>query len=151
MKKFLLAASLALAAPAFAADIGVSVQISQPGVYGRIDIGRFPQPQVIVAQPIYVQRPTVVMQRPDPVYLWVPPGHRKNWKKHCSAYNACGVPVYFVKDDWYESNVRRAEYRDDRRDDRQGARYDDRGPGKGNGHGNDHGKKEKKEKKDKHD
>ena len=33
---------------------GVSVQISQPGVYGRIDIGRFPQPQVVVAAPVIV-------------------------------------------------------------------------------------------------
>jgi len=72
MKKFLLAAGLTLAAPAFAADVGVSIEISQPGVYGRIDMGRFPQPQVIVAQPIFVQQPTVVVQRPDPVYLWVP-------------------------------------------------------------------------------
>jgi len=126
MKKIFLTAglalALALAAPAFAVDVGVSIQVSQPGVYGRIDIGRFPQPQVIVAQPIYVQRPTIVVQRPDPVYLWVPPGHRKNWKKHCRDYGACGVPVYFVRHDWYDSNVRRADLRDDRRGDRYGER-----------------------------
>ncbi|MBA2722933.1 MAG: hypothetical protein H0U56_08555 [Methylibium sp.] len=143
MKHILLAAALSLAAPAFAADVGVSVEISQPGVYGRVDIGRYPQPQVIVAQPIFVQRPTVVVQRPDPVYLWVPPGHRKNWKKHCRDYSACGVPVYFVKDDWYDSNVRHADFRDHRRDDRREDRFSDRGYGKD---------KEKKGKgKDKHD
>lgn len=144
MKNILLAAGLALAAPAFAADVGVSLQISQPGVYGRVDIGRFPQPQVIVAQPVFVQRPTVVVQRPDPVYLWVPPGHRKNWKKHCRDYGACGVPVYFVRDDWYDSHVRRADLREDRRDDRRDDRYDDRGHGK-------HKEKKDKHKKDKHD
>ena len=44
------------ASPAMAADIGVSVQISQPGVYGRIDIGQFPQPQVWVPQPVLLLR-----------------------------------------------------------------------------------------------
>ena len=37
----LIAASL----PAFAqTNVGVSVAVSQPGVYGRIDIGNVPQP-----------------------------------------------------------------------------------------------------------
>ncbi len=113
----LLAASL----PGLAAnvDVGVSIGISQPGVYGRIDIGRFPQPQLIVQQPVYVGRPVIV--QPEPVYLWVPPGHQKNWRKHCSRYDACGVPVYFVQDRWYRDNVieRRQDRRDDRRDDRE--------------------------------
>jgi hypothetical protein len=87
------------------------VQISQPGVYGRIDSGRFPQPQVVMAQPVIITRPVVVVQQalppppPQPVYMWVPPGHQKNWRKHCSRYRACGVPVYFVQDQWYGENV----------------------------------------------
>ena len=136
MKTPLLAVcALALAAPSFAADVGVSVSVSQPGVYGRVDIGRFPQPQVVVAQPVIVQRPVIVHQpqpqmvvvQPEPVYMWVPPGHRKNWRKHCAHYNACGVPVYFVRDDWYGSNVHRGPGRDRDRD-------DDRGHGHGRGH-----------------
>jgi hypothetical protein len=104
------AAVLSLAAvPAVQAadvDIGVSIGISQPGVYGRIDIGRFPQPQVIVAQPVIVTPPRMVVGRPvQPVYMWVPPGHRKQWRKHCGGYGACGVPVVFVQDDWYEHHV----------------------------------------------
>ncbi len=86
-------------------DVGVSVQISQPGVYGRIDIGRFPQPQVVVAQPVIIARPPVVVAAPEPVYLWVPPGHRKNWRRYCGQYHACGVPVYFVEDRWYREHV----------------------------------------------
>jgi hypothetical protein len=87
-------------------DVGVSVQISQPGVYGRIDIGRFPQPQVIVTQPVVVVPPRVIVAHPvQPVYMWVPPGHRKNWRKHCAGYGACGVPVYFVRHDWYDRHV----------------------------------------------
>lgn len=107
--RILTAASLAaLALPSFAGnvDVGVSVQISQPGVYGRIDIGRFPQPQVVVAQPVLVVPPRVVVAQPvQPVYMYVPPGHRKNWRKHCADYGACGVPVYFVRHDWYDQNV----------------------------------------------
>ena len=99
--------ALAHAGSAAAADVGVSVHISQPGVYGRIDIGRFPQPQVVLAQPVVIVRPVVVHQAPppQPVYMWVPPGHRQNWRKHCGKYNACGVPVYFVQDQWYGEHV----------------------------------------------
>jgi hypothetical protein len=127
---FTLAAALLAGAlatpPAHATDIGVSIQISQPGVYGRIDIGQFPRPQVVVAQPVIIERPVRVVERVEPVYLWVPPGHRKNWRKHCREYGACGVPVYFVQDGWYDKNVR------------------PHGKGKGKdrekGHGNGHGK-----------
>ena len=121
-----LSASLLATLPARAADVGVSVQISQPGVYGRIDIGRFPQPQVVVAQPVIIQRPVYVQQpqqmyrAPEPVYMWVPPGHRKNWRKHCREYNACGVPVYFVRDDWYDRKVK--GHGRDHDDDRKGKR-----------------------------
>lgn len=117
-----------------AADVGVSVSISQPGVYGRIDIGRFPQPAVIVNQPIIVQR---VVQVREPVYMWVPPGHRKNWSKHCGQYGACGAPVYFVSDGWYDQNVRHASgpRNDWRHDDRKHkGKHDDH---RGGRHGRD--------------
>lgn len=128
----------AAGAPALAADVGVSVHISQPGVYGRVDIGRFPQPQVLVAQPVVVyQRPAAVVQ---PVYMWVPPGHRQNWRRYCGAYNACGVPVYFVQDQWYDQHVyphghgkykkkHKYKYRD-REDHEDRDRHDDHGKGK---------------------
>ena len=32
-----------VAVPAIAADVGVSVQVGEPGFYGRIDIGRSPR------------------------------------------------------------------------------------------------------------
>lgn len=101
------AVSLAsVAGAAGATDVGVSVEVSQPGVYGRIDIGRFPQPQVIVPQPVVIAPQPVVVARPvQPAYLWVPQGHRKHWSKHCHQYNACGVPVYFVRHDWYHDHV----------------------------------------------
>jgi len=95
------AASTAFAtAPALAADVGVSVSVGQPGFYGRIDIGTFPQPRVIYARPIVIQPVAVVSQ---PIYLHVPPGHAKNWRKHCHKYNACNQPAYFVREEWYNN------------------------------------------------
>lgn len=124
MKSLLAAALVALALPALAADVGVSISISQPGVYGRVDIGRFPQPVVVLPQPVVVAAPTVVVRR-DPVYLWVPDEHRRHWKRHCKHYRACGVPVYFVQDRWYQDHVMR-----DRRGGKHG-RHDN--PGRGHG------------------
>ena len=127
MKKLLaIALTLGALAPAFAqTSVGVSIGINQPGVYGRIDIGNFPQPQLVYAQPVIITRPVQYVQQ-QPVYLYVPPGHQKNWRKHCGSYNACGQPVYFVKEQWvrerYEEN-----HRGDRRDD------DDHGHGHGKG------------------
>ncbi|MFD0668115.1 hypothetical protein ACT80S_10385 [Ramlibacter sp. MAHUQ-53] len=137
-----LACAVATLAPvaARATDVGVSVQISQPGVYGRIDIGRYPQPAIILPQPVVIvpPGPAYVVQQ-QPVYMWVPPGHRKKWSKHCHQYNACGVPVYFVRHDWYDSHVRHphpgaygpGDHRRDRGD------RDDKG-GRGRGHDRDH-------------
>ena len=98
-------AAAALSVPAWAGtDIGVSVGISQPGFYGRIDIGSVGAPPVLVyPQPvIIVPQRTVVVQQP--VYMHVPPGHAKNWRKHCARYDACGRPVYFVQEDWYQKH-----------------------------------------------
>ena len=110
MKRYVFSLLVAAAAlPAFAADVGVSVSVGQPGFYGRIDIGNAPPPQVIYAQPIIVQQ-VHVAQPSQPVYLRVPPGHAKKWSKHCHKYDACSRPVYFVKDDWYH-NVYVPHYR----------------------------------------
>ena len=137
MKKILFAAALAAcAAPAFA-QVGVSVNIGQPGFYGQINIGDFPQPQLVYAQPVVIQR------GPDydagPVYLHVPPGHEKHWDKHCAQYNACGRPVYFVRDDWYNReyvpHYQHGHGDHDDHDDRGGDH--DHGHGHGNGHGHD--------------
>jgi hypothetical protein len=127
-------------------DVGVSIEISQPGVFGRVDIGRFPQPQVVVQQPVLVMPPPRYVQvQPEPVYLWVPPGHRRDWRRHCNEYGACNVPVYFVSDRWYQGNVwqgrGRQEWRDDRRGgdgwDNRGGDHNDRGERR-HGHGRGH-------------
>jgi hypothetical protein len=76
--------------PAFATDVGVSVSVNRPGLYGRVDIGRVPAPAVLVyPQPVVVvQSPVAVYQQP--IYLRVPPGHAKDWRHHCGRYSACG-------------------------------------------------------------
>ncbi len=115
---------------AHAADVFVNATVSgvlAPGVYGRIDIGGAPPPPVLYPQPVLIARPAVaVAVPPPPLYLYVPPGHAKNWAKHCGKYNACGQPVYFVKTDAKGRYVR-----DD--DDRRGE--GNKGKGKGHGHG----------------
>jgi hypothetical protein len=113
----LLALLAAFAAPGFAQpNVGVSVGIHQPGVYGRIEIGNVPPP-VIYPQPVVIlPTPVAVYQRP--IYLYVPPGHQKHWGKHCARYNACGQPVYFVQERWVEEH--RHDHDDDDRRHRRG-------------------------------
>ena len=110
MKAFLFAVAMAatIAPPASAADVGVSISIGQPGFYGHIDIGNLPSPRLVYPQPVLVQ-PAGPEQ--PPIYLRVPPGHAKHWRKHCHEYNACGQRVYFVQDDWY-NNVYVPHYRE---------------------------------------
>ena len=103
MKRYVVSLLLAAATlPAFAADVGVSVTVGQPGFYGRIDIGNAPPPVLIYPQPVVTQR-GYGAQPPPPLYLHVPPGHAQKWSKHCHKYDACSRPVYFVKDDWYNN------------------------------------------------
>ena len=100
----ILAACGALLLPAVAAaQVGVSVNIGEPGFYGQINIGDFPQPQVIYSQPVIVDH--VPESYGPPMYLRVPPGYEKHWSRHCEQYNACGHRVYFVRDDWYRNQV----------------------------------------------
>jgi len=134
MKTILCTALLgACAAPVFAGDVGVSITVGQPGFYGQINIGNVPRPPVIFEQPVVIQ-PSAVVVAAAPIYLHVPPGHEKHWRKHCAEYNACGVPVYFVRDDWYNN-----EYVPHYRHDGDERGDDDHGHGHGRGHGHGHG------------
>jgi hypothetical protein len=74
-------------------------------------IGNQPPPPVVYAQPVLVQPVPVVLGAPpaEPIYLHVPPGHAKNWGKHCHEYHACNRPVYFVKSAEYEPGYRSRE------------------------------------------
>jgi hypothetical protein len=159
--------ALLISAGAQATDVGVSLQFGQPGFYGNLDIGNFQQPQLIYSEPRIVER--AYSPRP-PLYLVVPPGHSRHWRKNCRRYDACNRPVYFVQERWYNDVVvpryRGGYYsRDDRdgwrghdgrdrRDHRDNRSYDDHhrrdehrddgdrehGRGDDRGNGNGHGR-----------
>lgn len=150
-----LALALLAALASLPATAQVSVSIGQPGFYGRLDIGGFPPPPLLFAEPMII-RPAPVAY--PPIYLRVPPGHAKNWGRYCGRYSACGRPVYFVQDDWYRQEYApvyrerhhhhdrggyrdgyRAGYRDGDRDDDHRGRGD-RGDRGDHGHGHGHGR-----------
>lgn len=141
MKRFLIAASVVVATlsiPTHADDVGVSVSIGQPGFYGRIDIGGYPypQPQLIYREPRLIER--VYIDR-EPIYMRVPPGHAKNWRKYCHNYGACGERVYFVQDKWYNQEYApryQEQHRDSQnyqREERRKGNHGNQGNGKGRG------------------
>jgi hypothetical protein len=117
------------------AAVGVSVSVGEPGFYGRLDIGDFPRPQLVYAQPVIIERPVGVVY--EPVYLRVPASQSSEWRRYCRQYGACNRPVYFVQDRWY-NDVYVPRYRERHRD-RDGhpgkgwAKGHDKGHGKGHG------------------
>ena len=140
MKRFFILIGLSLTAfSSYAADTSVSIQVGQPGFYGRIDIGDFPRPEVIYTRPVVIEAPRRTRVVQEPIYLHVPPGHAKHWNKHCRKYNACGRPVYFVREEWY-NDVYVPRYHHDDHDNYSDRRHDDHDNGKrGNGHGKGRG------------
>lgn len=87
------------------AGVNVNVIVEgqvRPGVYGRVEVGSpSAPPPVWRAEPVII-RPVPQVVEVVPVYMHVPPGHARNWRKHCHRYGACGQPVYFVKSAEYE-------------------------------------------------
>jgi hypothetical protein len=127
----------ASALPLSATEVGVSITVGEPGFYGHLEIGTLDRPRLVYAQPILVERRYRALA---PVYLHVPPGHAKNWRRYCARYDACLRPVYFVRSDWYETvyapKYRKAhgqERREERREDREERREDRRESGRENG------------------
>ena len=110
-----LLACVGVAAPARAQNVSVGVTIAGevvPGVYGQVVLGNQPPPPVLYAQPM-IARPVVVAQpvAVEPIYLHVPPGHAKHWRKHCHEYHACDRPVYFVRSAEYEPGFNMERWR----------------------------------------
>jgi hypothetical protein len=135
MKTLFASAFSLLLAPVAFAQVSAHIDINQPGIYGRINIGQLPGVAVVQPQPIIVA-PAPVYVEQAPVYLYVPPEHQQNWRRYCGQYHACGQRVYFVREEWVRE------------------RYEQEHPGWEHGKKHNHGhdkedKKEKKEKKDK--
>ena len=126
MKKLLyVALALTGIGVAEASDLSVAIGFSMPGLYGQIDIGGQAPPAVIYPQPVLVMPAPALV---EPLYLHVPPGHEKHWRDHCAEYQACGRPVYFVREDWYQREYAPHHHHDE----------EDEGHAHGHGHGHDH-------------
>lgn len=133
MRRMTLLATLAAVAwfPAHAGtNVGVSIDINQPGVYGRIDIGNMPPPPVVYAQPVVIA-PAPIADYRRPIYLYVPPAHQAHWGRYCNNYAACGQPVYFVQETWVKERYHREH--GDRDDEDRDSRHRQK-----RGHGNKH-------------
>ncbi len=107
-----------------AGDLDIHVILSgqvAPGVYGQVQLGSGPPPPVVYAQPMLIEPQVAPL---PPVYLHVPPGHAKDWRKHCHEYHACNRRVYFVRSAEYEPDY---DHRDHDHDHDHGHdRHDDR-------------------------
>ncbi|QYF93422.1 hypothetical protein KY495_22600 [Massilia sp. PAMC28688] len=161
MKKYLLALCLATGSIAASAQ-NIDIQLGQTNYYGRIDLLNFGTPQLIYKEPMWVSRPANYRTIAT-LYLRVPPGHAKKWSKHCDRYDACGRPVYFVQDSWYNNTYvpryqkvhghgknKHPDHDDDRNfrlSDRAGTSYDGARGQHDDGHqGKDHKDKDHKDK-----
>ena len=135
-------------------NVGISIGINQPGVYGRINIGNLPPPPLVYAQPVLIAPPPVVVQR-APIYLYVPPTHQQNWARYCSRYSACGQPVYFVEERWVRERYehehpgwnngrhrgwdKHEDKHESKHEGKHGGKYKDHDDeGRGEGHGRGH-------------
>ncbi|HVC03020.1 MAG TPA: hypothetical protein VND80_12550 [Steroidobacteraceae bacterium] len=143
MKKILYIAALLAGPAAWAGNLGVSISINHPGIYGQINLGNVPAPQLIYARPVVIARPAYAVPMPAPIYLHVPPGYERHWRQHCEEYRACGRPVYFVRDRWYRDvytparrdyDARERRDREDRGEHRGWRRPDRRDHGRGRDH-----------------
>src|ERR1700739_4336380 len=115
LKRLIVLAALAVAAipAARAQSVSFNATITGevvPGVYGQVVLGDRPPPPVVYARPV-IAEPLAVAQPIEPIYLHVPPGHAKHWRKHCHEYHACNRPVYFVKSAEYEPGFNMERWR----------------------------------------
>ena len=139
MNKFTaLALAVCVATPVFAGpNVGVSIGINQPGVYGRIDIGNFPTPVVVYPQPVVIT-PAPVAVYQQPIYLYVPVAYQQNWGRYCGRYRACGQPVFFVQEQWVRERYYQEHDGDYGERRSRHHRHDDEDRGQHGKHGNGH-------------
>ena len=139
-------------------SVGVSINIQQPGVYGRINIGNVAPPPVVYVQPVIIVPGPVAVQR-TPIYFYVPAAQQQNWSRYCGRYGACGQPVYFVQERWvrerWVSEHHQRAYEPERlregHDNGRHRGWDKHRDRDESGRDGDYGKKGKKDKKGKHD
>ena len=120
-----------------AGDLGIHIVLSgevAPGVYGQVQLDNASLPPLVYPQPVIILQQAVPL---PPVYLHVPPGHARNWRKHCREYNACNRQVYFVRSAEYEPDY---DLRSNGYDQEDEHGHDhEHGHGHGHGHEDNHG------------
>lgn len=131
MKRKLLIPLLALlATPALQAQAPITTNLGEPGYYGPIVVDdSYPKPRLMFSDPQVIDE---AHRTGRPLYLHIPPGHAKDWEKHCKHYDACHQPAYFVEDSWY-SDVYVPAYQKNRSE-----KGSNQGQGKGQGHEKGH-------------
>jgi hypothetical protein len=110
-----LALLLLVASPGHAGAGPVNISTGaalRPGVYGRIEIGKAPPPPLIYSTPMVASH-AVPPLGAKPIYLYVPPGQVRKWASHCAKYQACDLPVFFVRMDDSPSKLGRWKNRGD--------------------------------------
>ena len=100
MKKTIL--TLAAAAISVTAAGVVSAKDTDPGIYGAIDVSRFPKPATLNSRPVTAVVPAK-RAKAKPIYVHVTAGEARHWHGTCQTYNACAVPVYFVTEGWFRT------------------------------------------------
>lgn len=78
-------------------NLNVNIGVGAPDYYGVLPIQGV-TPQLWNENPIVAIGAAIAGA---PIYLTVPNKHRRNWRRYCAQYGACGVPVYFVQRGWY--------------------------------------------------
>lgn len=91
---------LALLSALFLSAAAHAQSMGQPGYYGRIEIGDYPQPPLLISNAV-MGNPGVYSGQP--VYMHVPSAQAYAWSRYCQRYGACDWMVYFVDNEWYES------------------------------------------------
>ncbi len=91
----------AMMAAVMAAGVA-SAKDTDPGIYGAIDVSRFPKPATLNSRPVTATAPAK-RGKAQPIYVHVTAGEARHWHGTCQTYDACGVPVYFVTEGWFRS------------------------------------------------
>ncbi len=126
------------AGSSYAGGVDVRVMLSGevvPGVYGQVTFGDDRPPPVVYAQPVVIEPQYAP---PPPIYLHVPPGHAKDWRRHCHEYNACNRPVYFVRSQEYDPEYQRHYEEHEREREIERQRWEERAHARDHEHDRDH-------------
>ncbi|NDU86857.1 MAG: hypothetical protein G3I09_01545 [Ferrovum sp.] len=102
MTRLLLVSATLACATSFLAITASADMLGEPGFYGAIEVGHGPIPQLVYPQPAWVRPTPYGAMPPPPLYLHVPPRVFNHWPRFCMQYGACGRPVYFVTNAWYQ-------------------------------------------------